>query len=519
MAGRNGKFGKGALEDVFSGLLNLVRMPGAARRSAREHLHAGELLAREAMRQQRRKMRRQFRGYGGTAREKAGRNRYIRDRSRKFLKAYREAVHRDPRFQIDVSLMDAKFRPCPILDTLVPGREATWKTTLQRRASGPMPAVDLSNFSFLDDPASVLQGLKEIADVECTSISARLNFKDLHCQDAGAYLVLAEVWPQLARVFVGGEMQGQLQKVLSATGVSEHNNMLMPATIEAKASGQPAHAGIRAYPLQRRRPANSSTSQTQHLDSQAREKAADRFSNWINECLGESGEMELTIEGKAQIAAILGEALCNAERHSEPNSDDGGWSITAFMEKLEDEDGKSAYQCSVAFLSVGQSISESLSTAAEDVRDLLNKYLANHWQCGRSPESLATVLALQDTITCDPVARAERSGGTGLQDILDFVSIIGAAAEPERSPRVTIVSGRSCIRLREPYIRGCRQGGQSTKPRLLWFNEENSMEQPPDSDYVFDLPDRLAGTLVTISFRIDHAFLARQLEKEQNGVH
>jgi len=507
------------LQQVFDSLLDLVGKPGGAHRSAREHLLDGEALAREAMRRQRARMRSDFRSHSKASEAKAGRDRYVREKARKFLKRYRAAVRRDPRFQLDIELLDAKFVACPILDTLMPDREVRWKNMLTRADVGDFSNVDLKDFSFIEDPASVLAGLKKIAEVECVSRIARLNFKDLHCQDAGAYLVLAEVWPHLARVFVGGEMQGQLQKVLSATGVSQSNNMLTPAVMQAKAKGEPTHSGIRAYPLQRRRPANSSTSLRQHLDSQAREKAADRFSAWLDDCLGESAGMELTTVGKAQIAAILGEALCNAERHSQPNSDDGGWSITAFMERTDDGVGEISYQCSIAFLSVGQSIAESLATAADDVREHLHQYMRMHRQSGISPDTLATVFALQDTITCDPAARAARSGGTGLQDILDFVSIIGAAATPECGPKVTIVSGRSCIKLRYPYIQGQREAGDPSKPRLLWFNSENSMEHAPDPHYVLDLPDPLAGTLVTIAFRIDHMFLERQLEKERNEIH
>ncbi|KPF78359.1 hypothetical protein IP88_04240 [alpha proteobacterium AAP81b] len=170
----------------------------------------------------------------------------------------------------------------------------------------------------------------------------------------------------------------------------------------------------------------------------------------------------------------------------------------------------------IAFLSVGQSIAESLETAAPDIKERLNGYLADHWQCGCSPATLATVFALQDTITCDPKAREGRSGGTGLQDMLDFVNTLGAGQEGNGS-RVTIVSGRSCIRMRAPYIMGVREGGEATKPRLLWFNKENTAREPPDSEFAFDLEQPLSGTLVSIAFTLDPAFLRKQVEKEDGS--
>ena len=507
----------GTFNRIISGLFDHLRSTASATRSTREQLVEAEGLAREVMRQKRALMRKRTRGFGGGRKARRSRDRHIRAKARDFLKAYRVAVARNPSFALDVDLLDAKFRPSAILDTLLPSRADDWKPFLKRPITGRLEPVDLSNFSFLDDPAAAMEHLKQIAQVEGRARKARLNFKDQHCEDAGAYLVLAEVWPQLARVFAGGEMNASVQPVLSATGVSEHNKMLTPATERAKAAGGSPHPNVWAYPLQRRRPANSSQSPTQHLDSQAREKAADRFPSWMDECLARSADLELTTNGKAQLALIMGEALCNAERHSQPGSSDGEWSITAFMERVNDDDAAPTYKCMIAFLSVGQSISESLETAASDVRDHLNAYLAKHWQCGRSPETLATVFALQDTITCDPAARAQRSGGTGLQDILDFVTVIGGTSDPATGPKVTIVSGRSCLRLQHPYISGSRSEGDPTKPRLLWFNAENVMDAPPDPEYVFDLPERLAGTLVSIAFTIDQAFLARQLEVENDG--
>lgn len=91
----------------------------------------------------------------------------------------------DPRFRLDVDLLDAKFQSCAILDTLVPARKDKWRAMLDRPWNDRDDVVDLVNFSFLDDPASALDGFKKIAAVEGSSRSARLNFKDTHCEDAG----------------------------------------------------------------------------------------------------------------------------------------------------------------------------------------------------------------------------------------------------------------------------------------------------------------------------------------------
>ena len=501
---------------LVSGFLARLNVGNQQDSSARELMLEGEAQVRASMRQLRKRLRKTSAGYGGGSVGRVGRNRSYRAKARALLKAYRKAFTANRRFALEVELLDAKFHESPVLDGLLPTRRKNWKSPLQRSFSAFPKAIDLEKFTFIDNPVGTLQSFKAIALIEGQERTARLNFKDQFCDDAGAYLVLAEVWPHMTRIFQGGEMSVPVQRVLNATGVSEHNRMRTLATENARDREQRQKSSIWAYPLQRRRPAGSSSSMTQHLDQQAREKAADRFSTWTNTCLGESAELELTQEGKANIANIMGEVLCNAERHSRSDSDDGDWSVTAFMVRREAEGGE-AYRCMIAFLSVGQSIAESLASAATDIRQRESEYLARHWQSGRSPTTLSTVFAMQDTITCDPAAREGRSGGTGLQDILDFVGVLGATDDMSAGPKVTIVSGKSCIQLKHPYIQGAREGGVGTKPRLLWFNPANSADLPPDEAFVFDLEDHFAGTLVTIAFNLDAAFLRRQVETDDGS--
>lgn len=500
---------------IITGFLGRIGQDTRSDVSLREQMLEGERIVRAHMAQIRSRLRRAESGYQGSSHHRAARSRHIKAVARRFLKEYRAAIRRDRRFKLERELMDAKFRKIPILDSLVKTRERDWTPVLQRQ-SNKQYKLDIEGFNFIDRPAETLKCLKNLAVVEGSARTARINFKDEFCKDAGAFLVLAEIWPQMAGVFQGGEMSKSVQKVLNATKVSHHNRMRTPAVEAAKLNGRKSKNDIWAYPMQRRRPAGTSSSSTQHLDQQTREKAADRFSAWVDTCLDESADLKLTLDGRANIALIMGEVLCNAERHSQVNSDDGGWSITAFMVR-RDENGIERYECMIAFLSVGQSIAESLNSAAKDIREIQDDYIGMHRQCGRSESTLSTVFALQDTITCDPIARENRSGGTGLQDILDFVSTLGATPEAEAGPRVTIVSGKTCIRLRSPYIRGMRDGGISTKPRLLWFNERNSKDMPPEESFVFDLEDHFAGTLVTVAFNLDAVFLRQQAETGNGG--
>lgn len=388
-----------------------------------------------------------------------------------------------------------------------------------RRNNKKKPAsLSIKNFSFLTHPEETLRSLRRIGELESTELHATLNFEDAHCMDAGSFLVLAEIWPKMAPVYAGGKMAKSIQKVLAATGVDKNNRMSMRAVgLGAEIQVDGKLADVWAFPLRRRRPAFSSRSETVHLDPQAREIAADRFCNAIDEWLGVPEiEQELTQSGRGWIASIIGELLCNAERHSQCNSNDGDWSITAFMVRRQ-EGGATALKCYIAFLSVGRSFSESLSDASPEIKSATERYVERHSIRGLSRATLATVFALQDTITCDPAARAERSGGTGLQDVLEFVEKLGGTGDAAKNSRVTIVSGSSCIALTADYIPGIRRDAKGDneadlQPRLQWCNSQNASEYPPDEGVAFDLSEHFAGTLVSVAFTLDPDYLAAAVE-------
>lgn len=308
-------------------------------------------------------------------------------------------------------------------------------------------------------------------------------------------------------------MERPIQKVLAATGVGQHNNMKLLSIGRDSADDR---ADVWAFALQRRRPARTTKSPTVHLEPQTREKTADQFCDKVDEWLGVPDiNQQLTLSGRGWIAQIIGELLCNAERHSQIQSNDGDWSTTAFMARRE-VNGQSALRCHIAFLSVGRSFAESLDEASPDIRAKLAQYLAQHKRSGLSPDTLATVFALQDTVTRDPEARDVRSGGTGLQDVLEFVTILGQTSTAGMEPRVTVVSGASCIQMRAPYMQGQRKG-DGTMPRLNWFNARNDWSDPPDGSFVKDLTNHFAGTLVSIAFTLDPAYLAAHMESEDEN--
>lgn len=439
-------------------------------------------------------------------------DRHARDVSRSLKKKF--LVNRGPMLRKALLL---RQRRSAILDGLDPSRAGKWKNFGARKLRREPYHMSFQNFSFLDDPIGTMDQIAKLSDAECTELVVRLDFDDDYCLDAGAYLVLSEFWNQLGPVIHSGRMTGPLQKVVSATGIDKD--------IKIQLGGVKNLDDVWSFPIQRRRPKFSTRDEGAQLNWQEREVIADKLVEDVGEWVGvptgdedldldeDHSGWELSDEGKQNLSSMVGEMLCNAERHSQPGSDDGDWSVMAFMARRDAPEGKKkTHKYFLAFLSVGQSIADSLDRADPKVRDFIDRYTTGHRRCGLSRETLATVAALQDSITSDPQAYASLRGGTGLQDMLDFVADLSGADSGLAIANVTIVSGKSCIKLKPPILRGSRAG--PNLPRVQWCNVENDPAKPPEKDVAFDMPRYFAGTLVTAAFTLD---LSLERDESESG--
>ena len=292
-----------------------------------------------------------------------------------------------------------------------------------------------------------------------------------------------------------------VQKVLDAVGLGRDLNITL--------NGVRDHTNIWPFEIRRRRTRGTTTSATAQLQPQGREQLNDKLIELIDQWLAVASENTegvpddvewvLTGEGKSNIANMVGEILDNAERHSSPGGD-GDWTMAAFMAKREEDGRPPAMKCYLSFLSVGTSIAETIQGAPERMREFCNNYAARHSRSGTSYETLLTIAALQDGITSARDAALNKRGGTGLQDTLDFIGELGGAPRTEADVRVTIISGKSCIRLRHPILVG-RPDAKGR--RVQWCNAVNDPLYPPNSDIAFDLPAHFSGTLVGVAFTLD----------------
>ena len=427
---------------------------------------------------------------------KVARRRYARDKTQKLARSLKNGSRP---MQLPKSVLLGQFRPSPILDGLLPGREKQWVHVMKRDHAAAPLEIELKNFSIIEHPRETIRAIKRLAEIAGHASTAQLHFDDEYCVDISPYLVLAEVWPAMSYVYRGGRISKAIAKVIEAVRLRSSLSMRFKDSRD--------QLDVWAFPLHRRRPSKISKAIERNLAPQTREKVADGFCEAVDGWLGITADLELTDEGKARFANLIGELLDNAERHSELTKD-GSWSIVAFMARRT-EAGVPVFRCYMGFLSEGASIAESLGTAADTVTNEVDRHCAKHHRPGQSRNTLATLMALQDTITRDADATAGARGGIGFQDVLEFVSMIGATEAIDRAPRLTIVSGSSCIQLKPPYMSGQKAGPH--EPRLLWCNPINDPSEPPDPDFVFDLEDHFAGTIVGLSFALDSDHLRKSV--------
>lgn len=448
---------------------------------------------------------------GLSNRERADRERAIRKIARKRIRALK-------RGGIRLSLSDnllllQRLRPSKLLDRLYPERlnEGVWLDLRSRRPDIAAAPIKLENFSFLDDPVSTIVGLRKVAEAEARSAIARIDFCDEHCLDVVPFMLLAECWSEMLPVFEGGRMNIPMQKVLAAVGVQHAMGIGLGGVTE--------FSDVWTFPLYRRRRKGTTSSRTPFLDAQTREIATDHFCAALDEWLSQL-DISLNSRGVAWIKQILGELLENAERHADGDRGDGPWAVSGFMARREEGNDKEViFRAHIGIVNLGDTFSESLMRATDSVRRALDEYVLLMRNLGalQSAATLRTLAALQDGITCDPEADNDDRGGYGLQEMLDLVSLLGHTPVSDRLPRITIVSGSSCIRLRHPYLKGTRMDGPDS-PRVLWCNNTNSRNQPPDPSFVFDLQPGLPGTAISIGFVLDPSYF-RQVarERENNG--
>ena len=471
--------------------------------SSKEELGPKKIAQGKILREKRKALRRNWNVNSMRANKRARMNRAIQGvvRKKNKLKKYKNRLGLEEQILI---LRD--MRPSVLMDSLYPERmkKNGWKRLLDRDLKDKGQEINLENFSFLADPQETILNIRKIARAEALAPGAKLNFMDNYCLDVCPFMLLVECWGEILPIFEGGRMDFPMQKVLASVGINEAMGIGL--------NGVNNFNDVWSFPLTRRREEGSTRSKQPYLDAQTREIATDRFCSALDAWLSrpEIG-LELNRQGNGWVKDLLGEVLENAERHSDGTREDGSWSVSGFMARRQRQNtAEWDYHAHIGIVSIGDTFSESLERASPSQKTKIQNYVTNmrSKKAPQSDETLRTLAALQDGVTCYASADEDGRGGYGLMEMLDMVCILGGTESANLRPKVTIISGGSCIKLSHPYVRGIRPEG-TKDPREQWFNMGNTSTEPPDEQFVFDVEPGLPGTIISIGFVLDPAYFNR----------
>jgi hypothetical protein len=402
-----------------------------------------------------------------------------------------------------------KPRPNLFRDTLCPRFKDNCLSIPKRLRQRDCQKLTWANFSFAKQPASVMNHLAELTALCAQRADLQLSFVDVDCDDVTPYILLAKLVPSLPPIISGGRISHEVGDVVTAVGL---RGDLRIGTIKRARLG--ADYSVSAFKMASRTAPGAFGDEDHLLRPQYKEYVADRFVNTLNGWIGQHG-LGLTLEAEGSFSRAIGEALDNAERHGDREEGaEGDWSIAAFSRLMFDATGAPLLRCSLGIVSIGATISESLNTAAESVRALLDRYATGHsgpMRSQRKAEMLRTVVALQDGITRDPKATEGRRGGFGLMELIDVVADLGDNGRDDSPATFTIVSGHACIRVTGKFGQGQRRTGPL---RELWFNDANDPSQPPSKEHVMSLDHSFPGVILSACFTIDPAHLRKKLADE-----
>lgn len=390
-----------------------------------------------------------------------------------------------------------KYKENAILDSFYPDRKRKWISPVRRTDE---KHFTLDQFSFVDQPNKTLLLLQDIAISECTTLAARLDFSDAKILDIGPYIVWGLMSKGMSPYLIGGNMAIPVQKVIDAVNLRKFMQM-------TEFKGLADNKDVWAFPLKERNPGTPTATPDRAIGFS---KVADQLVDAINEWLGAlPKKLCLTRESKPHINNIVTEMLDNAERHAGTGS--GQWYVAGFMARCDstDADNRSHewYDCHIAFVNLGNTISEAIyRSASTQIRTDLQSYLNKHHSRGSpSRDTLAALYAMQDGISSLP----EGAGGKGMMDMVELTNQLGHTEDVDHQPRISIISGKSCVQFAGPY-KGCFFQNEESRVRVQTFNTERQFDFPPDRRYVFDLDVKFPGTIVALRFSLDHEALEAQ---------
>lgn len=411
-----------------------------------------------------------------------------------------------------------KAGACPLLNAFYPKRRNKWRKK-SKRSNQDLAVVNLTHFSFIDDPEGTIEKFYRIAKAESKAPALTLNFTDNICYDIAPYLVLSLITEDMPPILTEGKISSQIEKVLERVGLLERMQIVTnrpkeksPISIGAPSNQLSSNQGelifdeedVWALPLVQRNKIPDDSEAIIATSRTKEEKTAlnmlSKIESWIKQ---HNPEQVVTEDQRNNIKGILTEILDNASRHGSPLDENGDWFTLACLQKKKNAEGEMLVFCSFSVINIGTTIMKSLGLAPPQIIQDIEKYVSLHLNNeGTNRELLWTVAALQDSISRkDPNQEGtSATNGMGFMTALSSVfNPIFDSDDPVLKPSFTVISGNAWVNASFPYSQ------LETKPRGqrgIYFNNDNSPKIAPDPNYTKTLACSFPGTILSIRFVI-----------------
>ncbi len=358
-------------------------------------------------------------------------------------------------------------------------------------------------FSFIENPEETIRALDHTVRV-ILSRPRRMEFDQSKCVDVD--LCAASVLNALVR-------DARRKQSIRCAGVlaedAEANEIL-------RATGLPKELAVQGVNTVPRGFSNFALTQGRARTSSEAMRSdkgllSTRLTQYVDQCLKQFGS-RLTDNGRQHIAELTAEVIDNAERHSGKVR----WWIAGYLRrKPNDELG----DCHIVIFNVGDSIAQSLrklpsnASLRGDIEALVAKHrkggifgFGPKWQ----EDDLWTLYALQQGVSArnvQPPGSPIGDNGQGTIRMIQWFQELGKRADGAESPKMAVVSGATYILFDGQYSIRNQVVGNGRIRKVITFNDQNSLEYPPDERCVRSLDESFPGTMISLRFFLDRPHL------------
>ncbi|MGH7584003.1 MAG: hypothetical protein ACREL5_12335 [Gemmatimonadales bacterium] len=353
-------------------------------------------------------------------------------------------------------------------------------------------------FSFIDEPGDAMSAMCDLARA-ITEQAAVIGIDQSTCNHID--LCAASVLNALA--LTGARENGT--RYMGVYPVASAAKDIVIATGLPRCLGLPLpdHPAFLTYPLSRGRKSHvSATTATE------KERVAQSLTIYFDHCFARYG-FSLTRAGRDYVARLVGEVVANAEEHSGRQD----WWVAAYLRQPH---SASYGDCHLTIFNFGRTLAQSLQRLPKGAKLRRNAerlvalqrrarfFVPSIW----TEENLWTVYALQEGVSVknDQVDRLG-TRGVGTIRMIETFKNLGRTSDPKVEPVMTVVSGRTHILFNARSRLQLVPTERGEKRKVIAFNSRNDLRRPPDRSLVRCLKNGFPGTLISLRFFIDPAYL------------